>query len=81
MLPRIPLQVFGRYEDWRFARLNNVFDQKVKWYGGGLNYYVRGQDLKLTAEYSATRFDQAGVFGEVATRDFDTVVVQLQVVF
>ncbi|MDD2541579.1 MAG: selenite/tellurite reduction operon porin ExtI, partial [Desulfuromonadaceae bacterium] len=26
MLPMMPLQFFGRYEKWRFASLNNVFD-------------------------------------------------------
>lgn len=81
MLPGVPVQIFGRYEEWKFASLQNVFDQKVTWYGGGLNYYARGQDLKLTAECSATRFDKTGVFNDVKTQDLNTLIVQLQLVF
>ncbi len=74
MLPGLPLQLFGRAEQWKFAQLDGVFDQQVKWYGGGLNYYVRGQDLKVTAEYSATSFDKAAP----TNRDLSTFVVQVQ---
>jgi hypothetical protein len=82
----VPLQVFGRYEKWRFACLNNVFDQIVDWYGIGANYYVWGQNLKLTAEWSKTDFDQEGVFTgasgtSVTSRDFNTFVAQLQFIF
>lgn len=77
MLPGVPLQVFGRAEQWTFAQLDGVFDQKADWYGGGLNYYIRGQDLKLTAEYSAMTFDQP----TASTQDVNTFVVQLQLVF
>jgi hypothetical protein len=54
-----------------------VYDQEVDWYGGGLNYYFRGQNLKLTLEYSTVEFD-------TETRDcqdFDTLTAQLQVIF
>jgi hypothetical protein len=82
----VPLQVFGRYERWRFACLNNVFDQLVDWYGIGANYYVWGQNLKLTAEWSKTDFDQEGAFTSVSgstrtSRDFSTFVAQLQFIF
>ncbi len=78
MLPNMPLQFFGRYENWSFARLNTIFDQEIDWYGGGLNYYLRGQNLKLTLEVSKTEFDR-----EVASvqEDFTTGILQLQVVF
>jgi hypothetical protein len=81
MLPRLPLQFFGRYEKWRFARLQNVYDQGVDWAAGGANYYLRGQDLKLTLEVSNTAFDKAGTFSGVTTRDFNTITGQLQIVF
>jgi hypothetical protein len=82
----VPLQVFGRYEKWRFACLNNVFDQIVDWYGFGANYYVWGQNLKLTVEWSKTDFDQEGVFTSVqgtsrTSRDFNTFVAQMQFIF
>lgn len=76
MLPNTPLQFFARAENWSFAKLG-VYDQEVDWYGGGLNYYFRGQNLKLTLEYSTVEFD-------TETRDcqdFDTLTAQLQVIF
>lgn len=81
MLPNVPLQFFGRYEKWRFASLNNVFDQKVDWYGGGANYYFRGQNLKLTAEVAHTDFGAEGTVGGVRSEDFTTFITQLQLIF
>jgi len=77
MLPNLPLQFFGRYEKWRFACLNALFDQEVNWYGGGANYYVRGQNLKISAEFSRTDFETE----DVTTRNFNTFVTQLQLIF
>lgn len=81
MLPNLPLQFFGRYEKWRFASLNNIFDQKVDWYGGGANYYFRGQNLKLTAEVSRTDFGTEGTVGGLRSKDFTTFIAQLQLIF
>jgi hypothetical protein len=76
MLPNTPLQFFARAENWSFARWG-VVDQEVDWFGGGLNYYFRGQNLKLTLEYSTVEFDT-----EVRDcQDFDTLTAQLQVIF
>jgi len=85
LFPGTPLQFFGRYEKWRFACLNNVFDQIVDWYGFGANYYVWGQNLKLTAEWSKTDFDQEGTFTSLrstrTTKDFSQFIVQMQFIF
>ena len=81
MLPNLPLQFFGRYEKGRFASLNNIFDQKIDWYGGGVNYYLRGQNLKLTAELSRTDFGTEGIIGGVRSKDFTTFITQLQLIF
>lgn len=86
MLPNLPLQLFGRYEKWSFASLNNIFDQDVDWYGAGANYYIWKQNLKLTFEYSRTDFAQEGTFSgqqgaNLTSRDFDTFITQLQLVF
>jgi len=81
----VPLQVFGRYEKWRFACLLNVFDQIVDWYAIGANYYVWGQNLKLTAEWSKTDFDVEGAFTSLqstrTTKDFNQFVAQIQFIF
>jgi hypothetical protein len=81
LLPGMPLQVFGRYEEWSFASLNNIVDQKLTWSAIGMNYYFDKQNLKLTLEYSRTDYDTEGTFGGETSRDFDTVVAQLQLVF
>ena len=62
LLPKHPVQLFGRFEQWRFAMLNNVYDQGVDWFGAGVNYFVRDQQLKLTFEASRTSFDRTGTF-------------------
>ncbi|ANA41163.1 MULTISPECIES: selenite/tellurite reduction operon porin ExtI [Geobacter] len=81
MFPTIPLQIFGRYERWSFANLNNVVDQDINWYGAGANYYIWGQNLKLTAEVSKTDFDKEGTFSGVKSEDFTTFITQLQLLF
>lgn len=86
MLPNFPLQLFGRYEKWRFAELNNIFDQKVDWAGFGANYYIWGQNLKVTMEYGMAMFDKKGTYSgqqgsNLRTKDFNTFITQLQLVF
>lgn len=86
LLPNRPLQLFGRYEQWRFAMLENVYDQTVDWFGAGANYDFPEQRLKLTVEFSNTAFDRTGTFSGVqgdnlVTKDFNTVTAQLQVIF
>ena len=85
LFPGTPLQVFGRFEKWRYGCLNNVFDQILDWYGVGANYYIWGQNLKLTAEWSKTDFDQEGTFTSLqstrTTKDFNQFVTQIQFIF
>jgi hypothetical protein len=86
LLARTPLQVFARFEKWRFACLNNVFDQIMDWYAFGANYYIWGENLKLTAQWSKTDFDVEGTFTNAqgasrTTRDFSSFVAQMQFIF
>jgi hypothetical protein len=68
------LQLFGRYEKWRFAQLNGVYGQEIKWSALGLNYLLKGQDLRLTLEYSLNDFEKE----DKVSKDFKTVTVMLQ---
>ncbi|HEU0265747.1 MAG TPA: selenite/tellurite reduction operon porin ExtI [Geobacterales bacterium] len=77
LLPNLPLQFFGRYETWKFAQLQGIYDQELKWYGGGFNYYFRDQNVKLTMEASHDDFDKE----DALNKDFTTVITQLQVIF
>lgn len=76
MLPNLPLQFFVRAEDWSFAHWG-TYDQEVDWIGGGINYYLRDQNLKLTLEYADVDMDKE----TKETEDFKTLTAQLQVIF
>ena len=69
-------QLFGRYEKWSFARLNGVTGEVVTYRSGGINYYIKGQELRLTLEASQTGFDKAGT-----VPNFKTVMAQFQARF
>jgi len=81
MLPNLPLQFFARYEKWAFANLNGIVDQEVEWFGGGANYYIRGQNLKLTLEANHTSFGKGTKTSADSTQSFMTIVTQLQLIF
>jgi len=71
------VQVYGRYEDWNFAQLNEIFDQEITWYAGGVNYFINGQNLRVTLEYSKNDYDKENDTVE----DFNTVTAMLQFLF
>jgi len=70
------VQVFGRYEKWSFASLLGVLGQELTFTAGGVNYYFKGQDLRLTLEVSKTKFEIAN-----SVPDFNTVLAQFQARF
>lgn len=72
------VQVFSRYEEWRFARLSNIYDQQIRWWGAGLNYFIKGQDLRVTVQYDRTDFDIDSSTDPASTEDFNTVTTMLQ---
>ena len=72
------LQPFVRYEKWEFAQLNGVYAQKLTWIGGGFNYLINGQNLRLGLEYSMTDFEDES---DPGSRDFTTINAMLQAGF
>ena len=68
-------QVYGRMEKWAFASLNGVTDQHVDWNAEGLNYYIKGQDLRLTLEFEQIAFNKP------PSKDFNTTLLQFQARF
>jgi len=50
------LQPYALVEDWTFAHLLGINEQQIRQAGGGLNYYLRDQGLRLTFEYLKTEF-------------------------
>lgn len=66
-------QVYGRMEKWSFANLDGVSGQIVNWTAEGINYYIKGQNLRLTLEVENIAFDKP-----TATGDFTTTLLQFQ---
>jgi hypothetical protein len=56
------LQPYFLYEDWKFAHLLGINEQTIKQVGGGINYYIHRQNVRLTAEYLDTEFGTATPF-------------------
>lgn len=52
------LQPYFLTEHWKFAYLLGIEDQKITQTGGGLNYYIKRQNVRLTFEYLKTDFDK-----------------------
>jgi hypothetical protein len=71
------LQAYGRHERWRFAELSEIANQQIRWSAAGLNYYLRGQDLRLTLEYARNDFATE----DASSRDFVQVMAMMQALF
>lgn len=56
------IQPYVVAENWRFAHLLGINGQKVKQSGGGINYYLHGQNVRWTIEYLKTDFGLATGF-------------------
>jgi hypothetical protein len=74
------IQFFGRYEEWKFAQLSGIFDQKIKWWGLGANYLIKGQDLRVTIQYSKTDYGTQDPTNP-NTQNFNTLTAMLQFLF
>ncbi len=60
------IQPYVLAENWRVASILGVTGQRIKQTGGGVNYYVHGQNVRFTLEYLKTDFDQAtNLIGDV----------------
>jgi hypothetical protein len=78
------LQPYVLYENWRFAHLLGVNYQTITTTGGGINYYIHGQNVRTTLEYLNTEFDKAttlfGITDTTKVKDYQTVRFMFQVV-
>ena len=52
------VQPYFLVEDWKFAHLLGIDDQKISQVGGGINFYLKRQNVRVTAEYLYTEFDK-----------------------
>lgn len=72
------LQVFGRHERSNYDRDDPYFDQEIN--AIGANYYIDGQQLKVTVEYADVSFDQQHPSLN-SLRDHKQFTVGLQMLF
>lgn len=69
------VQPFVRYEQWKYADLFSVFDQRIDWTGAGVNYLIDGQSLRVTVQYSRTDFNKET---NAQSKSFNTMTAMLQ---
>lgn len=78
------LQPYALYENWRFAHLLGVNSQTITTTGGGINYYIHGQNVRTTLEYLNTEFDTPttlfGITDTTKVKNYQTVRFMFQVV-
>jgi len=78
------LQPYVLYENWRFAHLLGVDEQKLEQKGVGVNYYIKGNNVRITAEYLRTDFDKEtqmlGIANFQRIKNFDTFRLMFQIV-
>ncbi len=82
------VQPYALSEYWEFAHLLGKNHQIINQYGGGVNYYITGdQRVRLTGEFLRTDFNQAtqipvaGLAALADVKSFDTFRMMLQIVF
>ncbi len=72
------LQPYFRYERSNYGVESGYFDQR--WNGIGVNYYLNGQNLRLSLEYAKIKFDKQHPT-DPSLRDYDHTTLALQFIF
>ncbi|MFA7386748.1 MAG: selenite/tellurite reduction operon porin ExtI [Thiohalobacteraceae bacterium] len=72
------LQFFARHEDLDYGSRDGFYDNR--WLGVGANYYINGQQLKVTLEYAKVDFDRQHPTNP-ALQDYDQATLGLQLIF
>ncbi len=72
------LQPYFRYERSKYGVDSGYFSQK--WDGLGVNYYINGQNLRLSLEYAKIKFDKQHPT-DPSLRDYDHTTLALQFIF
>lgn len=72
------VQLFARFEDQDYAITNGYYDNQ--WISAGANYYIYGQQLKVTFEYATIEYDLQHPTNQ-ALRDYDQATLALQLIF
>lgn len=72
------LQPYFRYEKSDYGVASGLFDQE--WRGAGVNYYINGQNLRVSLEYANVRFDNPHPT-DPSLRNYNHTTLALQFIF
>ena len=72
------LQVYFRFEDSDYAITSTNLDRT--WAGGGANYYIDGQRLRVTAEFANITFDEESTT-DASLQDYAQFTTSIQLIF
>lgn len=72
------LQGYFRYEKSAYGVTSGYFDQQ--WRGVGVNYYLNGQNLRLSLEHASVKFDKPHPTN-ASLQDYDHTTLALQFIF
>lgn len=72
------LQLFARYENLDYGVSSGYYDNT--WMSAGFNYYVYGQQLKVSFEYAMVDYDREDPTN-AALQDYDQATLGLQLIF
>ena len=72
------LQPYFRYEKSDYGSSSGLFDQQ--WRGVGVNYYLNGQNLRLSMEYANVKFDQPHPT-DASLQNYNHATLALQFIF
>lgn len=72
------LQPYFRYEKSDYGVTSGYYDQN--WKGAGINYYIDGQNLRLTLEYAKIEFDRQHPT-DASLQDYSQATLGFQFIF
>lgn len=70
------LQLFTKYESFNPGQVANDDIQSIT---GGVNYYIRGDDIKILAHYIHTWSDFRQANPALGSNEFDEIIMRLQI--
>lgn len=74
------IQFFLRYENWKYAKLGNVFAQELTLTEVGFNYYMYKEVLKFIVDYQQTQFSVEDST-DTNFQDFNTATLAIEMVY
>ena len=73
------VQFFARHEQWNYHLTSGLYD--ARWNSGGINYYIDGQNLKITAAFARVTHPHQAPSSSPALRDYNQATLGVQMIF